>query len=163
MSGQKDWYFLIRALIGLNHSKMINLDQWEGLLQVPVTSGQKVKSNFDMSMGPVDVDFDGMVIWFGKYSLALCVILLICLTLSPIVSNCPELSHALSQIVSHCPQLSQTVPNFLTLSPIVPASIALCVFLWMSYSVFNYLWLCVFLPVFDSLCVFLYFNVPLSQ
>ena len=147
MSGQKDWYFLIRALIGLNHSKMINLDQWEGLLQVPVTSGQKVKSNFDMSMGPVDVDFDGMVIWFGKYSLALCVILLICLTLSPIVSNCPQFSYTVSNCLGlYCP---------LRLS----LNVLLCLQLSMTVCVSSGFWfsLCLFL------CVFLYFIVPLSQ
>jgi hypothetical protein len=34
---------------------------------VPVKPGQKVKSNFDMSMGPVDVDFDGKTLLLFYY------------------------------------------------------------------------------------------------
>ena len=36
------------------------------MLQVPVMKGGKVNSNVDMTMGPVDVDFDGRLRLFMK-------------------------------------------------------------------------------------------------
>jgi hypothetical protein len=57
--GKKSLFFYPDIVQSVKIFKNYNA-QLRKCLQVPVMKGGKVNSNVDMTMGPVDVDFDGM-------------------------------------------------------------------------------------------------------